>query len=189
MVWTRQILQKVQSLVPSQASEEGLYIDHENYVENTESPEQELPFIEHLDLSPAPVVVIDTMKELTIALDRLPSDQQLMCLSEMFSKLAESHAGLSIPNNYLEVSLKVMKRLKESKHVNLQYELAKGLGIMRPDGSDAIFPTERIPMGLLQYMVLFFNSGAGQQINCVHAVEPHKETSLNGGHLQYDERL
>ena len=97
----------------------------------------------------------------------------------MFSKFAESHGGLSIPNNYLELSQKGMKRLKESKRVNVLCELAKGLGIMHPDGSDVIFPTERMPMGLLQYMVLFFNSGAGQQINCVHAVEPHIRNTLD----------
>ena len=143
------------------ASEEK--VDQKSSKESTGSPPEEgVPSTEHLCLSPVPVVIVDTMQELMTTLNRLPSDQQLMCLSEMFSKFAESHADLSISNNYLDLSLKGMKRLKKSKCVNVLYELAKGLGIMRPAGSDAVFPTERMPMGLLQYMVLFFNSGAGQ---------------------------
>ena len=103
--------------------------------------------------------------------DHLPSDQQLQFLSEMFSRFAECHSSVSILSDYLQLSLKGMEKLKESKRVNVLYELSKGLGITRADGSDTTFPTKRMPIGLLQYMVSFFNSGAGQQVsNPMHVV-------------------
>ena len=71
----------------------------------------------------------------------------------MFSRFAECHSDVSVPSDYLHLSLKGMEKLKESKRVNVLYELSKGLGITRPDGSDTTFPTKRMPMGLLQYMV------------------------------------
>lgn len=51
--------------------------------------------------------------------------------------------------------------MKHLESTNVLYELAKGLGTMHPDGSDSYFPTSRMPMGLLQYMVNFFNAKPG----------------------------
>ena len=142
-------------------------IDQKSSTESMESPSsgEGMSSSEPLCLSPVPVVIVDTMQEMMTTFDRLPSDQQLQFLSEMFSKFAERHSDVSVPNDYLHLSLKGMKNLKESKRVNVLYELSKGLGITRTDGSDTTFPTKRMPMGLLQYMVLFFNSGAGQQVS------------------------
>jgi hypothetical protein len=91
--------------------------------------------------------------------------QVIQFLSDMISRFAERHLDVSVPSDYLHLSLKGMKKLKQSKCINVLYELSKGLGITRPDGSDSTFPTKRMPMRLLQYMVSFFNSGAGQVSN------------------------
>lgn len=128
---------------------------------STESP----PTSESLCLSPRPVVVIDTMQEAMTQFDRLPSAQKVQFLSEVFEKYAENSSGVTVPGDYLPLSLEAMKRLKDSNRINILYELAKGLGTTRPDGSDSYFPTKRMPMGMLQYMVLFFNSKAGHQVS------------------------
>ena len=148
------------------AEKEKEETDQKSSTESTESPPsgEGMSSSEPLCLSPVPVVVVDTMQEMMTTFDRLPSDQQLQFLSEMFSRFAECHSDVSVPSDYLHL-LKEMEKLKESKRVNVLYELSKGLGITRPDGSDTTFPTKRMPMGLLQYMVSFFNSGAGQQVS------------------------
>lgn len=130
-------------------------------VESTGSP----PSSEELCLSPLPVEVIDTMQVAITQFNRLPSAQKVHFLSEMLKMYAESSSDLTVPEDYLHLSLEAMKRLKDSNHINVLYELAKGLGTTRPDGSDSYFPTKRMPMGMLQYMVLFFNSKAGQQVS------------------------
>ena len=40
---------------------------------------------------------------------------------------------------------------------------------MRPDGTDSRFPVKRMPMGLLEHMVNFFNASSIQQVS-VHTV-------------------
>ena len=46
-------------------------------------------------------------------------------------------------------------QLKKSQHSNVIYNLAKGFGTMRQDGSDSQFPTQRMPMGLVEHMASF----------------------------------
>lgn len=79
-------------------------------------------------------------------------DQQLESFSTAFSTLARMH-NLSLPGNFIECSIKAMKCLKESGRMNVLYSLAKGLATTRNDGSGPKFPTTRMLMGLLEYMV------------------------------------
>ena len=58
-----------------------------------------------------------------------------------------------------------MKRLSDVGKSNIIYGLCKGLGTMRLDGSDSLFPTTRMPMGLLHYMVEFFISQPGHRVS------------------------
>ena len=44
------------------------------------------------------------------------------------------------------------------------YELARGLGMNREDNSDSLFPVQRMPFGLLQYAVGFFNAKTIHQV-------------------------
>ena len=37
--------------------------------------------------------------------------------------------------------------------------------VLRPDGTDSYFPTRRMPIGMLQYMIQFFNAKAGQRVS------------------------
>jgi hypothetical protein len=83
--------------------------------------------------------------------------QQLESLSMAFSALAAKH-DLSVPKDFVECSIKAMKCLKESGRKNVVYSLAKSLATPRNDGCGPKFPTTRMPMGLLEYMVSFFQA-------------------------------
>ena len=58
-----------------------------------------------------------------------------------------------------------MKHLQDAGRLNVIYDLVKGFGTKRPDGSDSYFPTKRMPMGLLQYMAQFFVAKPGQNVS------------------------
>ena len=47
---------------------------------------------------------------------------------------------------------------------NVLYNLAKGLGTPRLDGSDSRFPAKRMPMGLVEYATNFFVADKMQQV-------------------------
>ena len=68
------------------------------------------------------------------------------------------HSGLHVPPDFLELSLKAMAHLQKSGRSNILFGLAKGLGIQRDDGSDSLIPTNRMPMGLLEYVINFYQS-------------------------------
>ena len=93
------------------------------------------------------------------------NDDELLVLSELFSELMMKEK-ISVPNNYLLFSAKAMVQLAHHNHSNVLYNLAKGIGTYRQDGSDLCFPCERMPMGLLEYMADFF-SYKNIQLVCV----------------------
>ena len=70
--------------------------------------------------------------------------------------LCKSAYGLEVPNDFIILATKAMIHLKGSKWSNVLYNIAKRFGEMREDQSDYRFPTDRMPMGLLEYMAGFF---------------------------------
>ena len=95
-----------------------------------------------------PFILVETL------IDSTKMDQQALA-STAFSSLASMH-DLSVPCDYVRCSIKAMKCLKESGRLNVLYSLAKGLATPHSDGTGSKFPTTRMPMGLLEYMVGFF---------------------------------
>lgn len=72
--------------------------------------------------------------------------------------------GISVPENFNSFFLRAMEYLHENGHSDLFYNLAKGFGTMRHDGSDSRFPVRRMPFGLLDYMARFFSCDNYQQV-------------------------
>ena len=68
------------------------------------------------------------------------------------------HNVVEVPNDFIELAVKAMIHLKENHRSNVLYNLVKGLGVMRQDKSDTRFPMIVMPMGLLEYMVNFYNA-------------------------------
>lgn len=93
------------------------------------------------------------------------SEQQLSVLNEVLCYYARTSYGMDLPSDFVLLSILGMQNLQRAGKVNVIYELAKGLGVMRPGGKDSCFPTSRMPMGMLQYMVQFFNAKPGQNVS------------------------
>ena len=93
----------------------------------------------------------------------LSQDGKIKSLSDSLSTLATS-LGISVPTNFIGVSLQAMANLQKSGRSNVFYRLGRGLSTMRKDGSGFKFPTHRMPMGLLEYMVGFFDSQTPSQV-------------------------
>lgn len=58
--------------------------------------------------------------------------------------------------DFLSYASTAMRNLAASGRTNVLYNLAKGIGQPREDGTDSCFPIKRMPMGLLEYAADFF---------------------------------
>lgn len=91
--------------------------------------------------------------------EKLPSSQQIELISKLYNVFTSNFfPDVSVPPNYLELSLKAMKRLQSKNRSNILFGLARGLAILREDGSDSLIPISRMPFGLLEYVIEFFQS-------------------------------
>ena len=57
-----------------------------------------------------------------------------------------------MPDDYLIYNANAMAYLKHNAHSNVLYNLARGWGTMREDGSDSRFPVKRMPIGLVCFV-------------------------------------
>ncbi|XP_064396992.1 uncharacterized protein LOC135343891 isoform X1 [Halichondria panicea] len=64
----------------------------------------------------------------------------------------------TVPDDFLLYAARAMSQLSVSN------TLAKGFGCMRADRSDSLFPTNRMPMGLLEFMANFFVSSESRKV-------------------------
>lgn len=71
---------------------------------------------------------------------------------------ARTYPTVSVPDDFIEQCLRDMARLKEFEKYNVVYGLVHGLGMMRDDGSDSRLPVLRMPMGMLEYIISFFEA-------------------------------
>ena len=116
------------------------------------------------DLSPLHVETLDTHESIVDRIQTFPASQQLELLSRLFQSLALQQHGLYVPSDYLTLSLQGMQHLISCGRENVLYNLAQGLGTVREDASDSRFPAQRMPMGLLQYMVDFYNADSYREV-------------------------
>ena len=62
---------------------------------------------------------------------------------------------MSVPDDFLEFSVRAMKNLKEAGRSNIVYDLAKGFGTKRRSSDDTLFPTKHVACGLVEYCAAF----------------------------------
>ena len=87
-------------------------------------------------------------------------------LSQEFS-LVSQRQGVTIPGDFLELSIAACNHLKRCGRANVLYNIAKGLAQMwsdGSDGSDSLLPASRMPMGLLEHISNFFISESLQKV-------------------------
>ena len=85
-------------------------------------------------------------------------------LSKYFSEDALSAFGLVIPDDFLVLAAKAMSQLKDSGRTNVVYNLSKGLGTSRQGKKESRFPSNRMPMGLVEHTVNFFVTEANNKV-------------------------
>ena len=66
-------------------------------------------------------------------------DEQLCGLSAAFSSVCHSLFSVDVPEEFLVLSARAMNQLHQVKQSNVLYNIAKGLGNNRPDGSVQYF--------------------------------------------------
>lgn len=105
------------------------------------------------DTSASTEISFDRYQEL---LDQVPSNHQLELLSTLYNNYAsKEYSNLSVPSDFLDLSLKAMSRLASNKKNNILFGLARGFGTTREDGLDSLIPISRMPFGLLEYVIEF----------------------------------
>ena len=89
-------------------------------------------------------------------LSSLDQKEQLQSLSNLFSQWCSGVLQCVVPKDFLVHCSQAFQRLSSVKRSNVLYSLAKGIGTMRTDKRESLFPVTRMPMGLLEFMVNFF---------------------------------
>ena len=91
-------------------------------------------------------------------------------ISSLFQQFALMQYDVHIPADFLQLSLIAVKHLNQCGRSNVVYGVAKAIGTMQPDTSDSRLPARRMPMGLLEYMVNFYNSNTYVKVGNVNGV-------------------
>ncbi len=101
---------------------------------------------------------VESIIDLTISLMASLSDdeQKYHFINQVIQVLAaRTTPSVSVPDDFVKLSLEAMERLKQCGRHNIVYGLVHGLGIMREDKNDSRLPALRMPMGLLEYVINF----------------------------------
>lgn len=111
-----------------------------------------------LHAEPTPGTV---MRECHHTLQSLQPEQQLEVLSLLFSEFSSQYpSSLRVSSDFLSVMIHGMKYLNKCGRSNVIRSLVQVLGTMRPDDSDSLMPVKRMPMGLIEHCVNFFNASS-----------------------------
>ena len=98
-------------------------------------------------------------------LQMLPEDEEVHAANKALQYIAaKNYSMVVIPDDFVKLCLRSMEHLKQVGRYNVVYGLIQGLGIMREDKSDSRFPSRRMPMGLLEYMISFYSAPSINQV-------------------------
>ena len=77
----------------------------------------------------------------------MDAKQQLSFLAEVFTSIAERE-NLSVPHDFLYMSLQAMKQLQANGRSNMLYGFAVGLGRKKKKMAVILFPSKKVITGL-----------------------------------------
>lgn len=112
-----------------------------------------------------PITPSNTLNKLSQMIMLLPDEAQLETLSQLFSYFASHKHNVRIGADFLELVVNASEHLHQCGRSNVVYGVAKAIGRKRPDGSDSRLPAKRMPMGLLEHMVNFYNADSYPKVN------------------------
>lgn len=107
--------------------------------------------------------IMEQVKDMT-------AQEQKKLISDLLVNYATVQHNVTIPDDFIELLICSLVNLQDSGCADVIYALCKGLGTRRPDGCDSVFPTTRMPMGLLQYIVQFFITKPGKHVSYIHSL-------------------
>ena len=109
---------------------------------------------------------VDTLISYSEHIARMPTEDQLRLAGEVYSMYL-SKEDVSVPEDFLKLVAQGMVQLQNAGRSNILYSLAKGLGTMRPDGSDSIFPSRQLVTGLVEHCANFFAASFSEQVSII----------------------
>jgi len=66
--------------------------------------------------------------------------------------------NIKVSSDFLKLAAAAMVHLQDCNRANIIYLLAQVLRSTRADGSDSLLPARRMPMGLIEHTINFFNA-------------------------------
>ena len=125
-------------------------------------------------------------------------DEMMTFMDEAFWSLAVSNGLCSNQKYFVSNSIKAMKRLSSSDKPNLVYKFSQMLNLQKADNPmEPVIQLDRMPFGLLEYVIQFFTSVNINQVQSVQlfdllsvtvlhnqglVIKPHQD-DLHGLHL------
>lgn len=86
------------------------------------------------------------------------------CLDQSFGELMHT-LNITVPSDFISMCCRAIVRLKEvRKDVCLIYKFAKCIAVKQSNSEESLMPLNRMPFGLLQYQIDFFNAGHINQV-------------------------
>jgi hypothetical protein len=79
-------------------------------------------------------------------------------LDELHSSTCKSFGGGDVPADFIHHSLTAMKKLRNKGKSNIVYKLPRCISLIRVGSEESMMPLDRMPYGLIQYQIDFFNA-------------------------------
>ena len=105
-----------------------------------------------------PVTLDFLIASLTHQFEQLIMQDQIEILELFFSSACKCYGMKILPHGYIKNSLSAMHFLQTRERSNILEGVAKVFGNMREDRSDSLFPTKRMPFGLFEHAINFYNA-------------------------------
>ncbi len=106
---------------------------------------------------------VDMLQPSFQQVSRMKPEDQIQFISELFAVYCSSQ-NVTAPKDFLQLAVKGMMQLQNAGRSNILYGLSKGLGTLRSDGSDSLFPCKTVVTGLFEHCVNFFSATYGEQV-------------------------
>lgn len=99
----------------------------------------------------------DIIRFISDFVSSLPFDDSVSIIDALFCQVSSSINLLKNSTNFISHSLQAMQTLQINNKPNMMYMLARVLSEKQPNGKP-LLRTDRMPFGLIQYQIEFFNS-------------------------------
>ena len=105
---------------------------------------------------------IDICQNVIHLFKKLAHSEQVSLLQTLFDNCCAGRFPFA--KDYIQHSVSGMEHLHSNHKRNVLAGAARAFGVLRPDGSDSLFPTSRMPFGMLDYTISFFNASSRNEV-------------------------